>query len=148
MQNISFDDGHIDLSINGDESKIIRIYPSDIALIERFNDAINNIEEKIKSLPDDVEINQAGEAIEQLGESAQIIRETRQYVNEQIDYIFDSPVSKTVFGNQSPLSSPGGEFLVERFLNAVAPVINKTIQADVKAREARIKKYTGQVKKK
>ncbi len=148
MKNINFDDGHIDLSINDDENRVIRIYPSDIALVERFNDAINNIEDRIKSLTEDVEINQSGEPLEGLEESAQIIRETRQYINEQIDYIFDSPVSKIVFGNQSPISSPGGVFLIERFLNAVSPVINKTLQADVKAREARIKKYTSQVKRK
>lgn len=148
MRNIDFEDGHIDLSLHGDESKVIRIYPSDIALVERFNDAIKNIEGKISSMPEDIEINQSGEPLEQLEESAKIIREVRQYINDQIDYIFDSPVSHIAFGNQSPISSPGGVFLVERFLNAVSPVINETLQADVKAREARINKYTSQVKKK
>ncbi|QHQ61391.1 hypothetical protein Ana3638_11915 [Anaerocolumna sedimenticola] len=148
MQNINFDDGYKEFSINGDENRVIRINPSDFGLIERFNKAIENIENELGSLSTDVHLDAKGDPIEQLKEAADEVAKARIYVNEQIDYIFNSPVSNAVFGNQSPLSSPGGIPLVERFLNVVGPIINDMIKADVKAREARIKKYTSQVKKK
>lgn len=146
MQNISFNDGYKTFSINGDESRVIRINPSDFALIERFNTAIEDIENKLSGL-EDVKLNIVGEPVEQLKEAAAQVKEAREYVNEKIDYIFNAPVSDVVFGKQSPLSSPGGVTLIEGFLNAIGPVLNETIQADVKARDSRIKKYTKQVKR-
>lgn len=146
MQNLSFNDGYKEFSINGDETRVIRVNPSDFALIERFNTAIEDISLKMSEI-EDVKIDPNGEAVDDLKETAAMIKEVREYVNEKIDYIFNGQVSAVVFGNQSPLSSPGGITLVEGFLNAIGPVLNETIQADVKARDARIKKYTSQVKK-
>lgn len=146
MQNLSFNDGYKEFSINGDETRVIRVNPSDFALVERFNTAIEDIESKIGSVGD-ITIDANGNPVDELKETAAMIKEVREYVNEKIDYIFNGKVSAVVFGNQSPLSSPGGVTLVEGFLNAIGPVLNETIKADVKARDARIKKYTSQVKK-
>lgn len=148
MQNISFNDGYKEFSINNDETRVIRINPSDFSLIERFNTALENIEKELSTLGEDVKLDANGEPVEQLREAAAQVTKSRLYINEQIDFIFNSPVSHAAFGNQSPLSSPGGIPLVERFLNAIGPVINETIESDVKARESRIKKYTSQVKRK
>ncbi len=140
MQNIRFDDGYKEFMINDDPNKVIRFDPTDFAIIERFNTAMNNIE-KYKDEFDNNEDTADG-----LESAAETVSKINTYIREQIDYIFDSPVSDIAFGNKSPLAMVKGVPLFERFLNAVIPEMEKEIKSEMKASEKRVSKYTSQVK--
>jgi hypothetical protein len=144
MQNLSFDDGYKEFSINGDTSKVIRFNPSDMSIIERIKTAYEEIT-KATTLDKDIELKADGTPIEELGKAADIVKGINDTIKNQIDYIFNSPISDMAFGKQSPLSMVGGQPLYAGFLNAIIPIVEKEVKAQQKASEARINKYTSQV---
>jgi hypothetical protein len=145
MQNLSFDDGYKEFSINGDESRIIRFNPADFSIIERIKVAYDEIE-KATNLKEDIELNPDGTAVDELGQAAEIVKSINDTIKNQIDYIFNSPVSEAAFGNQSPLGMVKGIPLYERFLNAIIPVVEKEVKSEMAASQKRISKYTSQVR--
>lgn len=143
MQNLNFDEGYKEFNINGDESRVIRFNPSDIGIIERFNEAKKNItgyQEKLKDIPLKADGNPDVEEKE-YETAARLVGETRKFINTQIDYVFANPVSDTVFGMQSPLSSVGGVPLFERFMNCAKPFVEKEIKSESEVQQKRISKY-------
>lgn len=145
MQNLNFDDGYKEFSINNDESRVIRFNPADFGILERIKIAYDEIE-KATRINDDIELKADGTPLEAIGQAAEIVKGVSDTIKQQIDYIFNSPVSEMVFGNQSPLGMVKGVPLYERFLNAVTPVIEKEVRSEMVASQKRISKYTSQVK--
>lgn len=141
MQNLSFDDGFKEFSLNGDESRVIRFNPSDFSIIERIKKAYDEIS-KVTDIKDDIELNTDGTPMDEMGKAADIVKGINDTIKNQIDYIFNSPVSAMVFGNQSPLGMVKGMPLYERFLMTVIPVIQKEVKAETEASRKRIGKYT------
>lgn len=144
MQNINFNDGYKEFSINNDESRIIRFNPSDYGMLERFETARNNIKEELSRLGDGVDIDNNGDAVDGLAKSAEMVRVASDIIRHNINHIFGADVCKSAFGMQSPLSSVGGKTLVERFLDAVFPMIEKEIETEHKASKKRMAKYLGE----
>lgn len=157
MNNLSFDEGYREFCINGDETRVIKINPSDTSFIERYREAMNNIEAFMTELEntDGININANGELedneyedkIGEFNKLADLLRDVRIKLNEQIDFIFNAKVSDIVFGKQSPLANISGQYLFARFLNAVAPVIEETFHKDIEASNKRINKYKKQYEK-
>lgn len=145
MQNLSFDDGYKEFSINGDDSRTIRFNPTDFAIIERIKTAYDEIEKAMK-VEEDIELNADGTPVEELGKAAEIVKGINDTIKKQIDYIFNNPVSDAVFGKQSPLAMLKGVPLYERFLNTIIPVIQKEVKTEQEASRKRISKYKSQVK--
>lgn len=145
MQNLQFDDGYKEFSINGDESRVIRFNPRDFAILERIKESYEMIEAASVSA-EDAELNPDGSPLNELSEAADIVKRFDDTVKEAINHIFNSDVSTAVFGKQSPLSLIGGSPLYEKFLETVIPVIRKEVEAESKKSRERIGKYTSQVK--
>lgn len=145
MQNLNFEDGFKEFSINNDPNRIIRFNPSDFSIIERIKTAYDEIDKATK-IEDDIDLKADGTPVEELGKAAEIVKGINDTIKNQIDYIFNSPVSEMVFGKQSPLSMIKGVPLWERFMNTIAPVIQKEVKAEQLASQKRISKYTSQVK--
>lgn len=146
MQNLRFDDGFKEFMINGDKNRVVRFNPADINLLDRFDRAYKSIEEEQKKIEKDIELKTSGEPVEDNQQVLEVIRRLNQFIKDQIDYIFDSEVSETIFGNQSPMSTVKGRPLFERVFEAIQPILEKEITAEREASEKRISKYTGQVK--
>lgn len=145
MQNLQFDDGYKEFSINGDESRIIRFNPRDFAIIERIKESYEMIE-AASVASEDVELKSDGSPLKELSDAAETVKKFDNTVKAAINHIFNSDVSASVFGKQSPLSLIGGSPLYERFLETVIPVIRKEVEAESKKSRERIGKYTSQVK--
>lgn len=145
MQNLIIDDGYKEYKINGDENRVIRFNPSDFSIIERINTAYEEIN-KATDIDTDIELKPDGKPVSELEKAAEIVSGINTTIKKQIDYIFNSPVSDAVFGNQSPLSMVKGTPLYERFLNAVVPIIRQEVAKEQEASRKRIEKYTKQVK--
>lgn len=138
--NLDLGEEYVELTINNDEDRVIRVDLSDFGMIERLNESYKKIEEFQKS-HNDVKINPDGTAADKLNESAEILKAFNALVREQIDYILDSKVSDIVFGNKNPLSTVKGVPLYERFLNALRPYIEKIAKREKEESDKRVQKY-------
>ena len=141
MNNINFEDGYKEFIINNDPERTIRFNPSDIAIVERFREASEALEKLI------AESGETEKNVEKKEDTVKAIEKLDAAIREQIDYIFNQPVSETVFGKQSPMSPVGGKMLFERFLEATLPVITSYINDEKKASAERIGKYVNEAQK-
>ena len=144
MQNLNFDDGYKEYSINNDPNRVIRFNPADFGIIERINKAYEEIDKA--TIDTDIELKANGEPMKLIGQAAEVVKAMNDTIRKQIDYIFNSPVSDIVFGNQSPLGMVKGVPLYERFLSTLIPVIQKEVEAEMLASRKRVSKYTDKVK--
>ena len=128
MKNIRFDDGYHEYAINGDESRVIRVNPSDFGILARLNAAQNAMK---------------GVTIENTPEG---IAEFDRLAREQIDMVFGEGTAETVFGRINCASPAGGKPIYINFLEAFAPIIKADLEAEKKKSDANVKKYTSRVK--
>lgn len=145
MQNISFNDGYKEFTINNDESKVIRFNPSDFGILQRIKEAYDEID-KATDIDEDIKLNPDGTVMENLGKTVKIVKGIEDTIKNQVDHIFNSDISEMVFGKQSPLGMVKGVPLYERFLNAAIPFIKKEVETEMKASQKRMSKYTDVVK--
>ncbi|MDF2804519.1 MAG: hypothetical protein K0S61_4424 [Anaerocolumna sp.] len=117
----------------------ISIYPNDFNIGKRAKET----QIKIGAYIDSAELlaTQDGEeAIEQ-------ISELDINIKSELDYLFNSEISKTVFGNLHCLdvNPNNGKYFIENFLDMIIPVINSELDNSLKASKKRVDKYTSQV---
>lgn len=62
-------------------------------------------------------------------------------IKQEVDYMFGSTVAKVVFGKAHCLSTHKGTTYIERFFDAILPVITKDFEDEAKASAARMEKY-------
>lgn len=147
MQSIKFDEGYKEFCINDDDTRIVRFNPADYGILERFSEARKTIYEEIDKIEKDIEIKADGTPGDETEDAAKLLSELRKLINTQVDYIFGAPVTDVAFGAQSPISTVGGKFLFERFIEASEKVITPCIKAEHQASQKRIEKYTKQVRR-
>ena len=128
--NLVFDDGYKEFTINNDPARVIRFNPSDVAIVERFQKSQNALDVLVKEFVNTEPADMAA-ALERMDNA----------IKKEIDTIFNQPVSDVVFGNQSPMSSVGGVPLFERFFDAVLPVIMEGIKEEKKLRQKKVNRY-------
>jgi hypothetical protein len=145
MQNLNFDDGYKEYTINNDPSRVIRFNPSDFSIIERIKTAYDEID-KVTQIDEDIELKADGTPVDELGRAAEIVTRINNKIKDMIDYIFNSQVSDKVFGKQSPLSIVKGRPLWQGFLECIEPVLKSEIKKAQEESQKRISKYTKQVK--
>ena len=140
MKNLDLGEEYVELTINNDENRVIKIDLSDLGILERISESYKKIEE-FQNAHKDIEIKADGTVADGLLQSAEVLQSFRELINEQIDYILDSKVSNIVFGNKNPLSTVKGIPLYERFLNALKPYINEIAKREEKESKKKIEKY-------
>lgn len=140
MNNLNFDTGYKEYSINGDEGKVIRIDTTDFALFDRAQKAAKNI--------DKLSDNYRQAKVETDEQANELFVKVDKDIREQINNIFGYDVSSVVFGITNCMSiTKSGHMLFENFLNAVIPVIKNDMQEAVDKQNKRVEKYTSQVPK-
>lgn len=150
MQNINFDEGYKEFTINNDENRIIKFNPSDIGILSRFDKASKIINDKMNVIDNDVELNTDGSVKntqKNYEEAVELVNNINELIKEQINYIFASDVADIVFGLQSPISTVKGKPLFERFINAAYSFIEKDIKEEQKESLKRMKEYQKEYKK-
>lgn len=117
----------------GENAPSIFIDLADGEFVTRLNECIADIEQKAE------ELGAKGENFESLEE----MHEHCEYIRDRLDYAFNSPVSEAAFGKASPMTlCADGQPILMKFLNAVAPVIEKEFGKRVKKLNASVEKYT------
>ena len=136
MQNINFDDGYKEFSINGDESRVLRFNPSDWGILERIDKVTENLEVIEKELLDSNDEN-----------ISKVVAKLDRQIKEQFNYLINSPnASEVIFGKQSPFNPVGDSYLFIRALEVLIPIIKKEVEEKAEESKKRMTKYTEQYK--
>lgn len=140
MTSLKFDDGYKEYSINGDESKVIRINTTDFAIFDRIKKAMSTI--------DDISKKYKNAELKTDDEANELFVSADKKVREQINYIFDSDVSSVAFGNTNCFSIvfSNKQPLFYNFLNAIIPTIRSDIEKVMTSQNKNVAKYTSQLK--
>jgi hypothetical protein len=144
--NITFDDGKREYLINNDENRKIYVDSADYGILNRVNEAEENIAKYMKRY-ENVEIRADGSAAMDDEKAIEEVKNIGNYVREQIDYIFNAKVSNVVFDGANPLSTRKGVPLYERFLLAFVPIIQADFEEETAEAKKRIEKYQKQAER-
>lgn len=124
MENLSFDNGIIEVMINGDKNKTIAFCPSDINISVRYKEALKIFEElseKVKNI-----FNDKSNDTEAIFKQIEEYKKIDDTVKKTIDYIFNAEISNIVFGELSSLSkTSNGSYAFENLLNSLLGLCNK-----------------------
>ena len=119
-----------------DDTVQISFNPNDIGILERIDSAKDRITEAIKDAPE--EFTEASEAATKL----------REIIYEQVDYIFGNTIADKVFKHCHPMAvNEQGAYYIERFIEAVIPIMKRDVEAANKAGKKRMAKHLGKYKK-
>nr|DAE13838.1 MAG TPA: hypothetical protein [Siphoviridae sp. ctLNL10] len=124
---------------NDNELGVIQIDTTDFSFFTRVKSAENSIKEKLQHFKDII-----AEKNSDYDDKLDEIEKLDVEIKAQINYMFGSDVSSIVFGNKNCLSIGKGELFLERFMNAILPVIKQDIKRERAISEERIAKYTGE----
>lgn len=130
METIKFQSSLKKYSINGDENCVIAFNPADPSILQRLQETVAEIEQLQNIISND----------------AEGIVKADKVIRDKLDYVFNSQISNTVFGNTNCLTLAGGSPLAFNFIEAVTPIIKSEIQAEQKKSEKKMSKYIDNVK--
>lgn len=143
MASIKVDTGYKVYDIEDEYGEIrgqIKVPTNDLNYQQRAIDTSNRIKSFVveaKNLPSEITRE----------EEIAVLTDLDNKIKAEINKLFDDEnASKVVFGNQHCLNTKNGISLVERFVNAIMPVIRADMEKEQKASMKRIEKYTKQVK--
>jgi hypothetical protein len=142
MDNLVFDSGIKEFSINNDETKIIRFNPGDpnqFKTIKEIYVQVEALRDKFTLSESDLSIPESNEeAIKKLEENIELVDEADRAVREIIDTAFKQPICDTVFGTQNIWAVAGGKHIWENFIDALAQMCS----AEMEKKTADIEQHT------
>lgn len=126
--NINFDDGFKEISINGDNDRIIRWNPGDFNLLDKLYALMDWFENDLRSK---IENSKIGDGSGQDDYEVGAITSLGEDVAAQIDSVFGAGTSKAAFQGANPISpTSSGTFLFENFMEAMIPLVEDSIKLD------------------
>lgn len=135
QREIIIDDGTREfiLKNNFDEVfAVIRFNPSDIGMIERFDEVVKYL--------DSIEIDETSNDADYM---AQKIIEINAGIKEKYDYLCGCRISDRMFQRYQPLSVFGnGDFFCEIILEHISKLADESIKSRLTQKKAKIKKLT------
>jgi hypothetical protein len=140
MDNIQINTGEVSLSVNGDESRVIRFNPRDILFAEKFYRMLGDAERKsIEYQRTAEELEAASDADDNdiplnMDKRLEFLRSTCEAMRQMIDDVFGAGTSQAAFGDVMDLD------VFDQFLSAIAPYFQK-------ARAAKVAQYIPQRQK-
>lgn len=139
-EKLIFEEGYKEFEINGDPNRILRFNPTDINLIDRMNESLKDMRERLEALGE-IKITPAGDAISDMDEAATTVREINTLLRENIDKLFYPGAADVVFGMQNPLAMAGGSTVYENFMNGLMKAVGPMIEKEKKKSLERVEKY-------
>jgi len=141
--NITVDDGMRAVPITNNLGvEIGKFYfrPTDIGIIDRYNEIIEKVPDVFKPLEN---INIKSDGTAGSDDEMQILKESETKLYELCDYLFNGNLSEAFFGSMHPFSPlESGMFYCENALDSVGKFIAAQFQRSVKGVEKRISGYT------
>lgn len=140
---IVVDDGSQRIPIKnmaGDEIGVFYFRPTDIGIIQRYNEATAKFDDVVAPL-EGVGISADGTAEENDKAASDALNEAEKRLFELCDYIFDGNMSEAFFGKMHPFSPVNGVFYCENALNKVGAFISAQFEQETKKINKRMSKY-------
>lgn len=141
---IVVDDGSVDMPIcnkQGEQLGVFRFRPTDIGIIDRFNNMIAEFE-AITAPLEHVDIQADGTADEKNEAEFEALRQAESRLYAACDKMFGGNMSEAFFGKMHPFSPVGGRFYCESALSAVGAYISSQFDREVKKVNSRVAQYT------
>lgn len=138
---IVVDDGRIRVPIEnleGDEVGCFYFSPTDLGIIERFNEVVKDFDKVVEPL-DMVGVTNSGEGVDE--ESVKALKEAESRLFKLIDYLFGGNADEAFFGRINPFSPIGGNFYCVSVMNVVSDFISKQFDAQTKKISKNLAKY-------
>lgn len=134
-------------NVLGEEIGVFYFHPTDIAIINRYNDVAGKFGEIVAPL-ENVTINPDGTAQDNDENAVKAFNEAQKRLYEACDYIFGGNMSEAFFGSMHPFSPVGGEFYCERALEVLGRFITAQFKTETKKISKRLKSYVSKYEKK
>lgn len=138
----TIDDGTKEITIvNKYQQQICQIHfrPSDMALVKRYNEVKDRIEDIVKPLTE-LNITADGKAVEE--NDWAVLNEAEQKLIEMLNYILDSEDAGKIFEKRSAFSAVGGTFFMNHVLDVISKVISDGIEKEVEDLKKTTAQYT------
>lgn len=131
MENLVIDSGAVELTIDGDKSRVIRFYPTDVSfaeayysLADRFGKLQGEVAEKERTISESGMPNE-----EKIRERIRLSKSVYGELEKGIDEVFDPGTYHTVFGKHNNIE------MVARFFRGISTYVRA-------ARDREVKRYT------
>lgn len=144
MPEIVVDDGSVEVPIknqSGETLGIFRFRPTDMGLLDRYNEFAANFG-KITEPLESIDIKNDGTVDENNEAAAAAMREAQGRLYDSLDELFGGNMSEAFFGKMHPFSPIGGKFYCENAINAVGTYISQVFGKEAKKVQSRVEKYT------
>ena len=123
MEHLKIDTGAVSLAINGDESRVITFYPTDVKFAEDFFGLAKSFISKRKEMAErSAALNGNPNAA---AEELAMLRETYNFMREEIDRVFGAGTAQTAFGNHDSLTS------YIQFFRGIEPYVRNARQREL-----------------
>ena len=147
---IVVDDGARRISIEnlqGDEIGVFYFRPTDIGIIERYNEMTSKLDDIVAPL-ENLDIKDDGTVDASNEADAAALKEAEKRLFEACDYMFGGNMSEAFFGKMHPFSPVGGLFYCEQALSKVGAFIATQFGQEQQLISNRVDKYVGKYGKK
>ena len=141
---IIVDDGSVKVPIHNKQNDEIGVFyfrPTDIGIVERFNNLVDEFEKVTKPL-ENVDIKADGTVDENNEVAVTAMSEAEARLFAACDKLFGGNMSEAFFGSMHPFSPINGRFYCENVLNAVGAYISKQFARETKKINSRVEHYT------
>lgn len=145
------DDGTVEYTItNQFKQEICKLHirPSDLSIVDRYDKFTTDFDEIVEPLKE-VNLKKDGtpETDSSFDKSWQIMKSIEKEIINRINGIFDMQDADKLFANRNAFSSVNGTFYVEKVIDMLGKIVTSALESEGKKTEARIKKYTNDLKK-
>lgn len=131
----------------GDEIGVFYFRPTDIGIINRYNEVASKFDEIVAPL-ENIGIAADGTAESSDEDAISALNEAEKRLFEACDYIFGGNMSEAFFGKMHPFSPVGGVFYCETVLAKVGAFISDQFAKETNKIGSRLNKYVGKYGKK
>ena len=131
----------------GEQIGEFRFKPTDIGIIQRYNDIAGKFHEIVEPL-EKIDISADGTAEPDDSAAAEALKAAESRLFEACDYLFGGNMSEAFFGSMHPFSPINGSFYCETVLTKVGEFISSQFAVETKKIGKRLGQYVGKYGKK
>ena len=147
---IVVDDGYQRIPIknlHGDEVGIFYFNPTDMGIIQRYNEFAKNFENVVEPL-ERLADSATGDEGNFTKTQEEALEQATERLYEAVNRLFNGDMASAFFGKVHPFSPVDGEFYCTKVLEAVRAFISDQFDAQVAKINKRVDKYTKAIKRK
>lgn len=123
----------------GEEIGIFRFNPTDINIVNRYNEVADKFEEAVQPLIN-ANISANGEGDDKT--SVELLDEAADKMIELMDYVLDGNSREAFFKKTHVFTPMGGKFYCEKVYEAIGKFIEQEFDEEVKKLNTRVSKHT------